>query len=318
MDIQVNKIASKISFVANSSAQLELPKAGYITDILMKLKLNVTGAAMVVEAEDAIFRLIKSAVIKASGTHNYLDVVDGRQIKFMNAFQYTESLLENSLPAASTTADVVAMIPIHLGLDPTNLFDKSIIIPAHDMSNPIIQINWGAESDLGTGYTINSGEIELTIHQILIDEKSETRESVFPRIVEMRMNPEILNVISTYTNLGLTKDCPTRHNLYETLLIVLDSSGNRVNTDISEFGIKIAKQNKTPFNIPFDHLLSDNQRYYDLANRQTGVAMFRWANISGDKYGYDAKLDQTGDIQMGFSVDVSGGKILILHKRLAM
>ena len=129
-------------YSANSTSRTKLPESGYITELNLKLKITVTTSSTTV-LEDAAFRLIKSLRIKASGAKTYIDFSDGRQLKFHNMFQFRGKLVEDAIAGTASGGVYYYDIPIHLGLDPMNAFDPTVVIPAVRLQDLTLEVTWG-------------------------------------------------------------------------------------------------------------------------------------------------------------------------------
>ena len=304
---------SKLSYEANEVKSIDLPTRGYVTRYECLLKLNVsTGTGGGTPNEDAIFRLIKALRIEYPGGRVYYGVPDGRLIKYKNVLDFKGLLREDDLPtAASVTQDVYAKFILNWGFEPLDPFDPTVVIPAEELSDLKMSVLWGSDSDLGDGYTINSGEIEITARYI---SPTEPIEQIFPLGYNIPVwTPVELDIDAVKSELGLRDDLPVGNVLRETLILVLDSSDNRSNSDVSEVGIVKPKERKTPFRASWLAFNTATRHDYGLPSEITGLGCLDYEDISGIPAGLDLSIEEIGTWKIGFTTTTTGGKIKMAH-----
>lgn len=307
-------VLEELTYAANRSVQLPLPKHGFITDLNLTLVANITAGAAPVPKQDALFRMLKSIKITGAGAKNFWDMVDGRQLKLDNISKYGTHLREDALPAATVTADVEASMPIHWGFESRNVLDKTMVLPARDISNIALQIDWADATALGAQYTINSMKLIVDVHEIVLGDK-ESVKSVFPNgLITMKMESHTKEIQSLYSGLSLQDQVPIGDTIYQSQLLVLNAANDRSNSDVSEISIKYTRINETPYHQSWNSFRSDNQRKYDFSAVQEGMGIFDWPLITMEKYGRNAGNDQINDVIMGFSTSATGGRLITLHK----
>jgi len=305
------------TFGANTTTQVDLPESGYITQIDCLLHLNVTGATSVTpkctETADELARIIDSCTIKASRARSYFDISDGRQWFWWNYLNYEGQMQMDTLVSAGETADLYGLFRIHLGFDPTNPFDPTVVIPGAKLSNLQHNVTWGSASDLGTGYTINSGDMKLTIYEITLDE-GELESDLWPDgLVDPRVEARIIDIDAVYSNLSLEDDVPVGDTLYQTVIMVVDSDDCRTDDDVSAVGVKFPKKRETPWDIDWQPLKAKTRSLYRIPSSVTGVTMIPWEELSGRAVGLDLGAAQVGDCRLCFTTEASGGDIHLLY-----
>lgn len=302
------------TYAANTTTRVEIPRNGYIAHIEAKLESSITGATTVSANEDALLRLIGSAKITGSGGKNYFDISDTRQWYYWSFLKYRGQCRLDAMPGVSTTSTVYADLPLHWGLDPYNPLDKSIVLPARDEASLTSEISWNAATNLGTGFTVNSAELKFSITEFVL-EQGETKENLFRGgLLRPRFEPRQVSISSVQANLGLEDNLPVGDTVYESLIMVLDSSGNRNdNTNVTSFGVKFPRMRETPLQDDWEIVNLKTRRHFQLPANLTGITMVRYSDLTGRPEGLDLADAQVGDVKLGFTTGVASGTIHVLH-----
>ena len=307
-------LTETLDYSANATKSVEIPKSGYITELNILFSIRITAASSVSAAEDAMVRLIKAARISASGAKNYFDISDGRQWYYWNYFNYEGQVAGDSLPSAGSSGDVTLLLTVHWGLDPYIDTDRTIILPSPELQNINLEIDWGAASDLGTGYTIDTSNSKAYVEVTeLALEQGELRESIWKTLLSPRFEAREIAVTSTYSNLAKESEVPVGDVLYQTVIMVLDSSGDRSNSYVSEFGVKYPKERRTPYKRKFNSLRAISRRQFRTTSTVTGVFLLPWSDLTDKEKGIDLRGAQVGDVKTGYTVDTANGSIHELH-----
>ena len=305
------------TYSSGATTQIDIPESGYITEILALSAIGITGGSSVSAAEDALARLIDAMQITAAGGKNYYDITDGRQGFYREYIRRQGQAQIDSMPAANATATKRMLLVIHPGLNPYDPFDRSIIIPATELSNLKHKVTWGAAATLGTGFTINSGTLSLTINEIVL-EKGERREDIWPEGINVPMFEarEVTTVVAS--NLGKTDEVPVGNMLNSVLVMVLDSSGDRSDSYVTDLGIKFPKQVRTPFESKWYELKARMRALYNLPSDLTGMALIPLQWVSKRAIGIDLSAAMTGDVKLGFTIATASGTLHILYFNIGL
>lgn len=304
-------LTQTLPFEANAIKTLKLPTTGYVTRYELLLRLNVTtDAGGATAREDALARIIRSLRIEFPGARTYFGIPDGRLLKYLNYYDFKGQIHEDSLPtSASVTQDVYAKFNIYFGFAPRNPFDPTVVLPAGELSDLQFTVSWGNASDLGTGYTINEGEITITQRYIAL-EPGETRKHIFPKGINTPiMTPVTKSIDSIKSDLELQEDIPVGNVITRILLMVLDSAGNRTDDYVSEIGILKPRTKETPFRIKWKNSVLKDRHDYALPSSVTGVTIIDGEEVSGIPVGIDLSLTEVGEWKIGFTTEASGGEI---------
>lgn len=309
----VYPLSDTIGYVAGTTANVDIPKSGYITELNFLFTIRVTAAGGASGKEDPLARLINAARLTASGAKNYFDISDGRQWYYWQFFNYEGQISGDSLPVG-TSDDITLALKIHWGLDPYLDTDRTIILPSPELQNIKMEIDWGDTTDLGTGYTITAAnsEAQITITELAL-EAGELRESVWATMLSPRFEAREIPLSATSTNLGKTDDVPVGDVLYQTTELVLNSSGNRTNTNITEIGVKYPKERRTPFKRKFNEMRAYARTKFRTTSTVSGAFMLPWQVLTDKEKGIDLRGAQVGDVQLGHTVGTGSGTIHLLH-----
>lgn len=329
-------ISSNISWSSGGSNSIDVPETGYITDLALVGDMDITAATDATPSEDGLLKLINALKITAAGGKVYYDITDGRQGFMREYIRYQGQLMYDELPAAgSSNANVRFCIPIHFGLNPFDPFDKSIVLPAAEVDNLKSKVTWATASALGTNYTVNGGNIAITVRELTL-EKGETRDDYWPEGINVPLyEARKISLSSTTSNLGKTDDVPVGSLLNSATIMIEDSGGSRSNAEISEVGLKYPKQALEEYRIDdIYHLMAINRKHYSVPGTALNIGVSGWPTshipdltgtfilpfeqVTGKAIGFDLTAAMTGDVQLGFTVDTTGGTAHILYYSVAL
>lgn len=300
------------TYAASTATQIDIPETGYISHISVLVKASITGGTAVSAAEDALARLIDAMSITAAGGKNYYDITDGRQGYYKEHLRLEGKPALDDMPSAGATSTVFLEIIIHPGLNPFDLYDRSVVIPAAELSNLKSKITWGAASALGTGFTVNSAYAYLTVHEWQLD-PGESRDSLFPQGINVPLyEARELGLTASKSNLGQTDDFPVGSVLNSILIMVLDSSGDRADGEVDEVGIIYPKKQKAaPFRMDWYPLKHFTKSHYSLTTALTGLTQIPLEWITRRAMGMDLTAAMVGDVQLGLTTSLSGASATI-------
>lgn len=309
--------SDSIEFAANTKKGIDLPKSGYITQLDLLLTLEVDTGLTVSANQDPISRLIKGITVSASGGQKFLDLTDGRQLYWLDYLKLEGQLHGDTLTTTASQSDVSheQELIIHWGFDWLNEFDPTVPIPTPRLDNPRIDVTWGAASDLGTGYTIDTSntKIDVTVHELALD-PGETEAERWPDgMISPRIEARTKTIDEIASNLGFERDVPVGDILYETLVMVLNSSGNRSDSEITRVGVKFPKQRRTPYERTWASMMAQTRRKYRIPSSLVGVTLLPWEELTRRAVGIDLKMAQSGDVQLAFTTAVENGTLHLVY-----
>lgn len=306
-----------IGWTASTKEGVGLPEEGYITHIDCFFTLNITGGSTPSANEDGWWRMFTAATIKASGAKTYFDITDGRQWYYWMYHPYKSRIDADTLPAATAgAANFYTVLPIHWGLNVYDKFDRTVVVPGVELSNLRFDVTWGAATAGGTDITVNSGNIKVILYELVL-EAGDLKSDVWRKgLLSPRMEADVETPSSTFSNFSFKKDMPTGDVLYSTLMMILDSSGDRSRTYVTEYRLEFPKARMFPIEHNWRAQEFIAYRDFDLSARSTGVLLFPWGEATGDIAGLDLSAAMKGDVKLGFTVETADGPIHLLHYAL--
>ena len=307
-------LVETLDYAANAPRTLALEKVGLIThlDLRFRMQYDYTAGAA---AEDWFARVIKGLAIRDGQGHTWDAIGDGRQLYWKNYFQYQGQVRMDALSETGSQTDQIAemLLQIHFGINPLNAFDPSSGIPAAELGQLALEIAWGSASDLGTDYTIDSITTRVTPATILVGDQY---NKVRPAILLPNNRWEKVDVAAVIGEIGLRRELPAGSILRKTNLLVVDSSDDRSNADVTEVGYIQALENIVNLRENWETLRARAQAKYGLPALPTGVVQIDWGEVAGDA-ALDLRRRLPGLDLVGFTTGVTGGDIWILHTAYA-
>jgi len=314
-------IVDKAAYGSGETKQIEINVPGYITQVDVDISLNVTAASSVTpKSDDELLRVIKSLKLTASGAPDFISFRDGREAWWLSYLKSEGQAYADSAPSAGATEDVVIQFSIHPGRVFSDPFDKTRIIPMRGLTNVVMEVQWGSDSDLGTGFTINSGEMKITVYHLVLD-KGEREDEAFPgvdHLMRPRYLPVTYSIDGVYASYGFSQNIPTGAYIRDVMLLILNSSDLRTNTDVSQFNVS---DNKGETRIKHDdwvRYLRRLRQQLKLPAALTGVGMVFFKEIEGKEYGLNMVGASLGDYTINFTTTATGGYIHALYEAADM
>ena len=326
-------LGDTLDYTSGALVNIDLPKNGYITRLDCQLESSITPGATVDAHEDALARLIASARVHAAG-ETYFDVGDGRDWWYWTYFRHRGQISSTTLPSAGGSATTCrTLFEIHLGFEPQRTpnayltpdgrlmrtflggrFDTTVVIPTVRLSNPKLEVRWGTNSSLGTGFTVGTTKITVTVHEIVL-EGDETEDRIWPGgLLVPRVESTSEPLDTAHTNRSLRHDVPTQLVLYQTLAYWLNGSDVRSDSIVSEMSVEFPPQRETPVDLDWPEARLINRKDTETPADKTGLYLLNWAEVSGNELGIDLMRKRPSDVQMGLSNSAtSSGVARFMH-----
>jgi len=272
---------------------IPLDLRGYYTELLIKLTLDVETGSSPSTAPLWYANLLNSIKIEPSNSAPFISLDDGRYLYYEDYLRSEGSLDIPELPGANLRQTITWQLPVHFGDEYRNEHDVSDVIPTRGLNDLRFRMRWGSASDLGTGYTIHSGSVELEVSYVTL--QPGVRESqAFPGIPfpgKTRLpclwrphwhTQQIRDIQIAYSGFGLKESLPQKLYLREVLILVLDDTDSLVDTILTE--LQIRDRGGSDFlTKSWIGLERENMRDFRLPSRLIGVG---WVDLK--------RLFQTG------------------------
>ena len=291
-------LRDKIDYVANSFKSIDLPTNGYITELELRLHVNVSTGTSVTWKSDALWRLIKQLRIYST-EKDYIRLIDLRLVKARNILDYAGKIVEPTLPGANqSNVDLTLPIKLHFGYFPHSNYDTSVIIPAAELKTLKLEVLWGDNTDLGTGVTINSADITITVRQVL------GRPSGY-EIPAWQSKSLTLKVTDEY---GVNvHDIEGFGYLYRILHVILDSNDDRSDDVVSRFSVYFVRERERPIELSYDAWHMATALKYGLETTQiVGITEFSPVDIWGIRLDLDQLRFSLEKIELDYPAKAEG------------
>jgi len=313
-------IVETAEYSSGATKSIDVELRGYVTQIDVMIKLNITADSTATpKSDDTLLRAVKSLKFTSSGATDFFSVRDLREAWWLSYIKTQGRVYADTLSAGAMSAtDKYIQFTIHPGSNFGNAYDLTRCIPLRGLSNVQFQVTWGSDSDLGTGYTINSGELSIVVYTKFL-EKGESEADAFKGLSYI-MRPRYTPVLyqpgsATYASYGFSQNIPTGAYVRDIFLLVLSSGDVRSNADVTQFQIADNLGN-VPLKVDnfTQYVRSTAQRFY-LHEVNAGVVMVPLKDISGKDFGLDLVGANLGDWKIEFTTAATNGKIHTVYEQ---
>lgn len=319
-------------FEASGRSQILLNLPGYYTELLLKIDLSITAGSTPSADTYPLARLIKALEIQADNSRPFLEFPTpyaGMLLEIFDQIMLKGSLYIPSLPSAGETTTVSYQIPYHCGDDFLEKWDTADVIATRGLSNLVLTVNWGAASDLGDDYIINSGTIQAVINYLLLQPGVTEQRAFAPRgwspgqlnargrrIVPAFWQPgtKVQEVnYPTGTALGeKTVNFLNGFFLRDVLFLVFDSTGALREDVITRIKIE-TKDGIELFNKTFREIELDNMRTHNYYTPLTGVGYIDLRELlETPKTG--RKLVEADDLQWKLTLAEANSTVVFMYR----
>lgn len=310
------------TYASATTTSIDIPETGYISHISCLLTLTTTGGSIVALAEDALAKIIAAMSITAAGGKNYYSISDGRQ-GFYKEYLRLEGKpqLESVIATAGVSQTVYLELIIHPGLNPFDPYDRSVVIPAAELSNLKHRMTWGAGATvLGDGITVSSASLKVTLNEWQLD-PGESRDSLFPGGINVPLyEAREIDADDIKTNLGLTDNVPVG-SVLNSIFVMIEGEDSKIRTDLEldEVGLSYPKQQKaTPFRMDWLPLKFRSKSHYSIPTMPAGMTLIPLEWISRRAVGLDLTAAMVGDVQLAFTTLLGTSRIHLLYHSIAL
>jgi len=306
------RVDSVATFAANTPFQIPLLRTKNHTVIRGKLTVTYT-AESATAAEDGIAKLVKGLALQINLGPKICEVQDLSQLVHY-AQHLNRGRLTHDQPDTSGGTSVVEF-EFNLPLNPENPFDPTVCIPgqAPEISDIHLVGTWGDNSDLGSGFTVTSAQLEIVDDIGWICTEDGFRANFPP---EERLMPNWYYGVQTFTgavsNFGQVLDLRPNVVIRNIFLIAKGSDGKRSDSVITEFALKLYDNSYILGPLSWDDYQSRMAKALDMTPI-TGCVMIDCTKF--DKQfctPAGIQIDRIGDIQLVYSTSGAGSLTWLL------
>lgn len=209
--LQSFPLTETIPFAAGLQRFVKLPRDRFIRQIQMRLLLEIVNSASVpVNQEDNPMGIIRRARIIANGNDNRFEVPMALRFYELAYLAGTPPERVQTSLTASATSTGIAEITSDFAMDDLNLQDVSALLPAADLTDLELQVDWGVVGEVqitnpGTITVANSFvrvtviEAELTQEDLDALRASFGEEKILKKVVKVAVFTRAA-VSTNYTN----------------------------------------------------------------------------------------------------------------------
>ena len=312
-------IVETADFSANTTQSIDVRLKGYVTQIDVLITLNITADSTAApNSDDTLLRVADALKFTSSGSPDFYSIRDLREGWWLSYIKSQGQAYADTLGSgAAGAANKYIQFSIHPGSNFGNPYDVSRCIPLRGLSNVQFQITWGSASDLGTGYTINSGSLALVVYTQYL-EKGESEADAF-KALNYLMRPRYVPVLyepgaATYASYGFSQNILTGAYVRDVALMVLSSADIRSNADVTAFQVADNLGN-IPLKVTnFTQYVRETQQRYYLPATNAGIVIVPFKNVTGKEYGLNMVGANLGDQKLEFTTEAASGHIHAVYE----
>ena len=237
----VARVSTVATYSANEPFQIPLLRTKNHTVVRGKLTVNYTASSATVK-EDGLAKLVKGLALQVNLGPKLCEVQDLSQLVLYNQHLNRGRLTHNQPDDTDGSHTGYVEFEFNLPLNREDPYDASVCIPAQaaEISDIHLVGTWGTASDIGSGITVDSAQIEITESYGWMCTEEGFRANFPP---EQRLMPNWYFGVQTFTgavaNFGQTLNLRPNVVIRNIFLVIKDSNGNRSNSVVSEFAIKL-------------------------------------------------------------------------------
>lgn len=310
MKRNVYDIVDTMAWSASGASQLAIPRNGFITHLENFIQVTYTEGGSLVMKQDHFARLLRAARLEASGRRSYFSVTSGLQWYWFSKFQYGGRISEDTpVDSGGTPSGVLTYgaLPLHFGTSPLDLFDRTIPIPAVNLQDLTLSVDWAAATAMGTDFTITAAKLYTTVYEVVL-EAGDSEAALWPEgIVTPRFESAKDTVAADYDNYSYDYELPVGDVLHSTLILARNATSDaRSDAHLTQVGVNFPRLREQPWQSTWRQLAYRQQHQTQHNAKVAGAHQFKYDQVSGRPLGLDLTKNNKGDATLGFSVDITG------------
>jgi len=279
-------LVDKVEFEANKTKKIKIPKNNFISEIKLRLEVKIVNTAVApTNHEDNPMSIVKRIRLFAKGKDAIFDAQMSLRFYEQKYLSGTEPERATTSLTASATSTGIAECSIVFRVDENNLDDITALLPAHDLSDLDLEVDWGTNTDL---QLTNAGTITAadSFIKVSIVEATLTEEDI-NKLKEQFGDAKVLNkvvrqaehdIAGVNDNFVFSKNI-TIGNLIQRQLLQVWDNGVRNDTLVSRFKFKQyspVKKDLEDRNFPQSQ--STDKRKYRLESVVKGITIIDWSD----------------------------------------
>ena len=312
-------IVETAAYSPSTTQSIDVRLKGYITQIDVLITLNITASSSATpKSDDTLLRIADALKFTSSGSPDFYSVRDLREGWWISYIKSQGQAYADVLASGyAAAADKYIQFTIHPGSNFGNAWDLSRNVPLRGLSNVQFQITWGTASDLGTGYTINSGNLAIVVYTQYL-EKGESEADAF-RPLNYLMRPRYVPVLyepgaATYASYGFSQNVLTGAYVRDVSLIVLSSGDLRSNADVTAFQVADNLGNTPLKATNFTQYVRQTQQRYYLPATNAGIVRIPFKDVTQRDYGLNMVGAGLGDWMIQFTTGAASGHVHAVYE----
>ena len=305
-----------IEWEANKTKSIKIPRDRFIQKMILRLTVIGSTGTTVSAHEDAPMSLVKNIRLVANGKDVYQSAPMA-DLFYVDKYEYgtePERFVQTgtSLPAGSDLGRAVVYLDCG-SLDAKDDFDVSSLLPAHMFSSLELFVDWGDSASLGSGYTISSAKLTVTLREadLTADELREIGKMLrlFETFVEKTIDAE-------YRDYTFAIDLPVGNQLRRSVITAIRGG---VRSDAQILAFKVTQESPVRAEIMqsgWYESQAQDKLEYGVETVIRGVTIIDYEGLGG----LDARDLKSGDIKFrANSVAPSGvTKVRLLTQEIAV
>ena len=326
------KLVDTLTWAASSDVQVDLPKEGAITRIVIDYYLTTTAIlAADSNTEFAQWKPIQNLKIEGGGGKQYVGAVGnqmGRLLHFLNQKDFPGAMFQKAM----TTDTIFGSVILHFGSRPRDMygrdnpFDLTAFVPAKDESS--LKLTWTttqASDVCDTTVDISAGVMTVTAYEVL---GLPNMDGMVPV-----SNTESYAHTADKSDLSAQFNAPTGLFLRRIAIMQQDdtnlaSGGPLLSSDeIGKVGILLPKENRRLVEIDWEALIQEcgipREQTISAAGAVTkppekvvgGFGVIDLRKYGNPDYGFDLRNYSPGDVKLGLTIEnyASGDDTIIFY-----
>jgi hypothetical protein len=309
-------LTDKIDFVANDTKSLNLPRDYFIQKIKLRITLVGDTGSSVSKATDAPMTIVKKIRVIAVGAETKtLKEVSGVEAYLTDFLEYGTKGEAWLITTTGQSGVALGAFEVSLDfmLDERNPSDFSCLIPAFALNTLRLEIDWGSSSDLGSGYTISSGQAEVHLYEV-IPEAGEP-------VGKTAMITENRRVVTPNQTGEFPIDIDVGKIIRRIVLMQLDGS-SRVDTIFTKYKLTIGKDDYYSWIAWEQSQNLDKKEYgvelYDGNRCIVGLTVLDFDRDGSLRNALDTRALKQGDVKLWIYVATANKTVVLIPQEVTL